>query len=177
MMAQKVMKKWVKQTARVPRGYLRFQFLTLLREEPMSGSEIADRIEQDTDGEYRPGSGSIYPVLKKLHENGFIEKLSIEDGVQRYILTERGESFFDENEEVMEEVRKRLDSVEYPFVTLFQKHPLFRSYFMRISRFMMTLSELPEDNWTPEVTEKLDRILSRSAENLETLLTTIQESK
>jgi DNA-binding PadR family transcriptional regulator len=100
-LAQKQMRKWVKQTARVPRGYLRFQFLTLLREEPMSGSEMAERIEQDTDGEYRPGSGSIYPVLKKLHENGFIKKLSIEDGVHRYVLTERGESFFDENEEVM----------------------------------------------------------------------------
>ena len=143
----------------------------------MSGSEMAERIEQDTDGEYRPGSGSIYPVLKKLHENGFIEKLSIEDGVQRYVLTERGESFFDENEEVMEEVRKRLDSVEYPFVTLFQKHPHFRSYFMRISGSMMTLSELPEENWTPEVTERVDRILTTSVESLESLLKTMQENK
>ena len=143
----------------------------------MSGSEMAERIEQDTDGEYRPGSGSIYPVLKKLHENGFIEKLSIENGVQRYVLTERGESFFDENEEVMEEVRRRLDSVEYPFVTLFQKHPHFRSYFMRISGCMMTLSELPEENWTPEVTERLDRILTTSVESLESLLKTMQENK
>ena len=171
------MRKWVKQTARVPRGYLRFQFLTLLREKPMSGSEMAERIEQDTDGEYRPGSGSIYPVLKKLHENGFIEKLSIENGVQRYVLTQRGESFFDENEEVMEEVRRRLDSVEYPFVTLFQTHPHFRSYFMRISGCMMTLSELPEENWTPEVTERLDRILTTSVESLESLLKTMQENK
>jgi len=176
-MAQKQMEKWVKQTARVPRGYLRFQFLTLLKEEPMSGSEIAERIEHDSNGEYRPGSGSIYPVLKKLNKNGFIEKLPIEDGVQRYMLTKRGESFFDENDEVMEEVRKRLDAVEYPFVTLFQKHPQFRSYFMRISKIMMTLSELPEDDWTPEVIEKLDGILSTSVENLDALLKSIQEDK
>jgi DNA-binding PadR family transcriptional regulator len=173
-MTQQQMKKWIKQTARVPRGYLRFQFLTLLREEPMSGSEIADRIEQDTEGEYRPGSGSVYPVLKKLHESGFIDKLPIEDGVQRYILTEKGKSFFDENEHVMEDVRKRLDSVEFPFMVLFQNKPHFRSYFMRISRFMMALSELPEEEWNSELVDKLDRILASSANRLESLLDNIR---
>ncbi|MGY5853182.1 MAG: PadR family transcriptional regulator [Candidatus Thorarchaeota archaeon] len=173
-MAQKQMKKWVKQTARVPRGYLRFQFLTLLREEPMSGSEMADRIEQDTDGEYRPGSGSVYPVLKKLHESGFIDKLLIEDGVQRYVLTEKGKSFFDENEHVMEDVRKRLDAVEVPFMSLFQKQPHFRSYFMRISRFMMALSELPEEYWNSELIDRLDEVLSSSANGLESILESVQ---
>lgn len=172
-MSQKLMKKWVKQTARVPRGYLRFQFLILLREEPMSGSEMADRIEEDTDGEYRPGSGSVYPVLKKLHKSGFIDKLPIEDGVQRYLLTEKGRSFFDENEDVMEDVRKRLDAVEFPFMNLFQKQPHFRSYFMRISRFMMTFSELPDDKWNQEILERLDKVLASSAEQLEAILKTM----
>ena len=169
------MKKWVKQTARVPRGYLRFQFLTLLREEPMSGSEITDRIEQDTDGEYRPGSGSVYPVLRKLHESGFIDKIPIEDGVQRYILTEKGMSFFDENEDVMEDVRKRLDAVEFPFMNLFQKQPHFRSYFMRISRFMMVFSELPEEKWNSELMERLDKVLASSANRLEAILNDVQK--
>ncbi len=175
-MSQKLMKKWVKQTARVPRGYLRFQFLTLLREEPMSGSEMTDRIEEDTDGEYRPGSGSVYPVLKKLHESGFIDKIPIEDGVQRYILTKKGKSFFDENEQVMEDVRKRLDAVEFPFMSLFQKNPIFRSHFMRISRFMMTLSELPEEKWNTELLNRLDKVLTSSADNLEAILRTIDRS-
>ncbi len=174
-MTQQQMKKWVKQTARVPRGYLRFQFLTLLREEPMSGSEIADRIEQDTEGEYRPGSGSVYPVLKKLHESGFIDKLPIEEGVQRYTLTEKGKSFFDENEHVMEDVRKRLDAVEFPFMNLFQKQPHFRSYFMRISRFMMAFSELPEEKWNSKLMERLDKVLASSSDRLEAILKDIQE--
>jgi hypothetical protein len=139
----------------------------------MSGSEMTDRIEQDTDGEYRPGSGSVYPVLKKLHENGFIDKLPIEDGVQRYTLTERGKSFFDENEEVMEDVRRRLDAVEFPFMNLFQKQPHFRSYFMRISKFMMAFSELPDDKWSPELLERLDKVLASSADKLEDILKSI----
>ena len=170
------MKKWVKQTARVPRGYLRFQFLTLLREKPMSGSEITDRIEQDTNGEYRPGSGSVYPVLKKLHENGFIDKQPIEEGVQRYRLTKKGKSFFDENEHVMEDVRKRLDAVEFPFMNLFQKNPVFRSHFMRISKFMMAFSELPEDKWNSEILERLDKVLTSSADKLEAILKIIDRS-
>jgi len=176
VMTQKQMQKWIKHTARVPRGYLRFQFLTLLREKPMSGSEMTERIEQDTDGEYRPGSGSVYPVLKKLHHNGFIDKLPIEDGVLRYSLTKKGRSFFDENEDVMEDVRKRLDAVEFPFMNLFQKQPHFRSYFMRISRFMMAFSELPDDKWNQEILERLDKVLASSAEQLEAILKTIDRS-
>ena len=175
-MAQKQMKRWIKHTARVPRGYLRFQFLTLLREEPMSGSEMVDRIEEDTGGEYRPGSGSVYPVLKKLNENGFIDKIPIEDGVQRYVLTEKGNSFFEENEHVMEDVRKRLDAVEFPFMNLFQRNQKFRTHFMRISRFMMTLSELPEEKWNTKLLNRLDKVLTSSADNLEAILRTIDRS-
>lgn len=173
-MPQKLMKKWVKQTARVPRGYLRFQVMMMLRNRPMSGSEIVYQIEQETDGEYRPGSGSIYPVLKKLHKDGFTEKLPFEDGVQRYYLTERGSSFFDENVEVMEEVRKRLDSVEIPFVNLFQNYPQFRNYFMRISKSMMRISEMFDEESNPELVERMENVVSRSADELEAILKSIK---
>ena len=156
-MAQRQMQKWVKQTARVPRGYLRFQIMILLNEEPMSGSEISDRIERDTEGEYRPGSGSIYPVLKKLHESRFIERLPIEDGVQRYRLTSQGHTFFDENQEVMEEVRKRLDSVEPPFSGLMQHFPEIRTHFYRASKTMMALGEIPPEKWTRTIRKRVER--------------------
>jgi len=164
------MKKWVKQTARVPRGYLRYQVLMMLREKPMSGSEIADQIEQETEGEYRPGSGSLYPVLKKLHQSGFTEKLPEEDGLYRYRLTERGNSFFEEHYDVMQEVRKRLDSVEFPFTNLFQSNPQFRTYFMRISKAMMTISEMFDDGIDPELVKQIEKVVSRSADELEVIM-------
>ena len=166
-MSQKLMKKWIKQTARVPRGYLRYQVLMMLREKPMSGSEIADQIERETDAEYRPGSGSLYPVLKKLNLSGFTEKLPEEDGVFRYRLTERGNSFFEEHYDIMQEVRKRLDSVEFPFTNLFQSNPQFRTYFMRISRAMMTISEMFDEEIGAEIVKKIEKVVSRSADELE----------
>jgi DNA-binding PadR family transcriptional regulator len=172
-MSQKQMSKWVKQTARVPRGYLRYQVLTMLREGPMSGSEIADRIELETEGEYRPGSGSLYPVLKKLYASGFTEKLSVEDGVYRYQLTDRGNSFFEEHFDIMEEVRKRLDSIEVPFANLFQNNPQFRDYFIRISKVIMAISEISDNEWSPDLLNKVEKIVSRSANDLETILKTI----
>ena len=169
-MSQNLMKKWIKQTARVPRGYLRYQVLMMLREKPMSGSEIADQIERETDAEYRPGSGSLYPVLKKLNLSGFTEKLPEEDGVFRYRLTERGNSFFEEHYDIMQEVRKRLDSVEFPFTNLFQSNPQFRTYFMRISRAMMTISEMFDEEIGTEIVKKIERVVSRSADELEEIL-------
>ena len=141
----------------------------------MAGSEIADQIERETEGEYRPGSGSLYPVLKKLHTSGFTEKLPLEDGVHRYRLTEKGNSFFEEHVDVMEEVRERLDAVEFPFTNLFQHHPQFRTYFMRISKSMMALSELSNEDWSPNLATRVEKIISKSADDLETLVNTIQK--
>lgn len=167
------MSKWIKQTARVPRGYLRYQVLMMLREKSMSGSEIADQIERETDGEYRPGSGSLYPVLKKLHRNEFTQRLPIEDGVHRYQLTEKGNSFFEENYDIMQEVRKRLDSVEFPFTNLFQNNPLFQTYFMRISNVVIAISELLDKDSNPELAKRVEKVVSRSADELEAILKSI----
>jgi DNA-binding PadR family transcriptional regulator len=168
------MSKWIKQTARVPRGYLRYQVLMMLKEKPMSGSEIADQIEHETDGEYRPGSGSLYPVLKKLYESGITEKLPVDEGVYRYRLTDKGNSFFEEHYEVMQEVRKKLDAVEFPFASLFQSNPQFRTYFMRIQRAMVAISEMFEAEFNPDVAKRIEKVVSRSAVELEGILKSIK---
>jgi DNA-binding PadR family transcriptional regulator len=146
----------------------------MLREKPMSGSEIADQIERETEGEYRPGSGSLYPVLKKLHTSGITEKLPIDEGVYRYRLTDKGNSFFEEHYDVMQEVRKKLDAVEFPFTNLFQNNPQFRTYFMRISKAMMTISDLSDGDIDPEIVKRVEKVVSRSANELEEILKSIK---
>jgi len=173
-MSQKQMSKWIKQTARVPRGYLRYQVLMMLREKPMSGSEITDQIERETEGEYRPGSGSLYPVLKKLYESGFTEKLPVDEGLSRYRLTDKGNSFFEDHFDIMQEVRKKLDSVEFPFTNLFQNNPQFRTYFMRISKAMMTISDMFDGEIDQEIVKRVEKVVSRSADELETILKSIK---
>jgi DNA-binding PadR family transcriptional regulator len=59
-----------------PRGLLLHYILCRLSSKPSHGYELLQDIEEKTDGAWRPGPGSIYPLLKKLEQAGFIEAQS-----------------------------------------------------------------------------------------------------
>ncbi|HEV2226515.1 MAG TPA: PadR family transcriptional regulator [Nitrososphaerales archaeon] len=50
----------------IPRGFLRIYILTTLSRAPATGYEIMQRIDERTEGAWRPGPGTIYPLLKTL---------------------------------------------------------------------------------------------------------------
>jgi DNA-binding PadR family transcriptional regulator len=84
--------------AAVPKGFLKFYVLRLLNKKPMSGSEITQEIEKQTEGCWRPSPGSIYPLLAWLRDGGYIkEALEQEVGMKRYTLTRQGQAFFEEH--------------------------------------------------------------------------------
>jgi DNA-binding PadR family transcriptional regulator len=56
-----------------PRGLLLHYILHSISVKPKHGYEILQDIEGKTDGTWRPGVGSVYPVLKKLLASGYIE--------------------------------------------------------------------------------------------------------
>jgi len=98
----------VQHTTQVPKGFLRHKTLELLGEKPMSGSEIADEIKKRTAGQWRPGPGSIYPLLAWLQKNGYATKQPVEkNGVKRYILTEIGRQFLEEQKMLPLELEKK----------------------------------------------------------------------
>jgi len=98
----------VQHTTQVPKGFLRHKTLELLGDKPMSGSEIADEIERRTAGQWRPGPGSIYPLLAWLKKNGYTTKQPVEkNGIKRYILTEAGRQFLDEGKMLSVELEKK----------------------------------------------------------------------
>lgn len=76
----------------------------------------------------------------------------------------------------MEEVRKRLDSIEVPFANLFQNNPQFRDYFMRISKVVLAISEISDNEWSPDLVQRVENIVSKSADELESILKTINRS-
>ena len=79
----------------VPRGLLRHLSFQFLSEEPMSGSEIVDKIEEFTD--WRPSPGSIYPLLSHMEELGLIKAHEDEDStLKRFELTETGKKHVEE---------------------------------------------------------------------------------
>ena len=165
-------RKWAMHTSRVPRGYLRYQVLQLLKEQAMSGSEISSRIEQDTEGRWKPSPGSLYPLLKALKRNGLVEELPPDDGLKRYRMTELGRTLLDEGQEMTDIMREKLESGPFPFPPFLnvapELHPL-RTQFRDLFESTMTIvSELVE-NPDPEIIDQLKKIYQSTADKLSKL--------
>ncbi|MCK5301916.1 MAG: PadR family transcriptional regulator [Candidatus Thorarchaeota archaeon] len=90
-------RRWLQHTAAVPKGFLRYRVLQILKEQPMSGSELTSEIGKETGGRWKPKPGSMYPLLKHLLKDGLTTELPVEGGIKRYDLTEEGRTFFDED--------------------------------------------------------------------------------
>ena len=56
----------------IPRGFLRLYVLHRIAERPAHGYDLLQEIENKTEGVWRPGAGSIYPILKELVSGGYI---------------------------------------------------------------------------------------------------------
>ncbi len=98
---QHVAEHFAQHTSQIPKGFLRQKTLELLGEKPMSGSEIAEEILRRTSGQWKPGPGSIYPLLAWLQKNGYAVEQPVEKGVRkRYALTETGREFLEEQKKL-----------------------------------------------------------------------------
>ena len=74
-----------------PRGLLLHYMLRKISQKPCHGYEILQDIDSKTEGAWRPGAGSIYPILKKLRENGYIQGDDNERADRRvYAITQKG---------------------------------------------------------------------------------------
>jgi DNA-binding PadR family transcriptional regulator len=74
---------------RMGKGDVRSAILRLLAEEPLHGYEIIRRIEQNTDGAWKPSAGSVYPTLQLLADEGLVTAQTANDR-KVYALTEEG---------------------------------------------------------------------------------------
>ncbi len=71
------------------KGFLSFIVLKLISKRSMSGDEIRKVIELRRGT--KPSPGTIYPVLKMLSENGFIEEIKSSSKTKKYRLTKKGQ--------------------------------------------------------------------------------------
>ena len=99
-------KHWMRHTAMVPKGFIRYHVLEALNEKPMSGSELMEEIEKHTGGFWKPSPGSIYPLLAWLQDNGHIKELPGENGLKRYELTQKGKALLDEQKKIRQQFRE-----------------------------------------------------------------------
>ncbi|MDG6938393.1 MAG: PadR family transcriptional regulator, partial [Nitrososphaerota archaeon] len=70
-MARPLSKRWLNPQA-VPRGFLRLYIMTLLSRGPETGYSIIQKIDERTEGAWRPGPGTMYPTLKGLVSDGLV---------------------------------------------------------------------------------------------------------
>ena len=171
-----LLRRWLRHTASVPKGFLRYYVLKLLKEKPMSGSEIMETLEKETDGRWKPSPGSVYPLLAWLQENSYTKEIPTEEsGIKRYILTEKGDRLFEEQVKFKEKLQKKLEFLAPPIVTAFwfSAHPEklreIREPERRFVRALFNLRRTLEKNLSEQAIEEVGKFLNSTAERIEEL--------
>ena len=82
--------------SRAGRGDVRITVLILLDEGPANGYQLMQEIEQRTNGAWKPSSGSIYPALQQLEDEGIVQTTEGE-GRKMFALTDDGKTYVREN--------------------------------------------------------------------------------
>src|SRR5437868_4496417 len=81
---------------RARRGDVRAAILVLLDEEPRNGYQLMQELERRSQGAWRPSSGSVYPTLSQLEDEGLVAA-SKDESNRVYRLTDRGKSHVAKN--------------------------------------------------------------------------------
>jgi DNA-binding PadR family transcriptional regulator len=82
--------------SRAGRGDVRITVLILLDEGPANGYQLMQEIEKRTNGGWKPSSGSVYPALQQLEDEGIVQTTEGE-GRKMFALTEQGQQYVNEH--------------------------------------------------------------------------------
>ncbi|NWF95636.1 MAG: PadR family transcriptional regulator [Candidatus Thorarchaeota archaeon] len=165
-----VLGEWVKYTGHVPRGFLRYKVLALLKERPLSGSEIAKQIEDESGGRWRPSPGSLYPLLKTLLKEGFTEELADLDLTRKYRLTELGRAFLSEQSDMVAKMRERLESGRsLPFLDLPERFRFLPEQMRRAFDAIAQIVEAADEDSGQERAAELAKVMESFVRRLERL--------
>lgn len=162
----------------VPKGFLKFRVLWLLKEKPMSGSEIMDEIEKETHGFWKPSPGSIYPLLAWLQDKGYIKEVpSGETGVKRYTITEQGLKLLEEQTNIQEKMRRIIFFAPrfIWFLPSMRRVAELRESFEKTIRSLIDLEEALREKFDEETLKEASRILNEAAEKIEGLAKKVKE--
>jgi DNA-binding PadR family transcriptional regulator len=173
-LSSRPLRRWLRHTASVPKGLLRFYVFKLLKDKPMSGSEIMEEVKKQTGGQWKPSPGSIYPLLTWLRENGYTKELPKEvTGIKRYALTEKGEQFFEEHANFEEKLQKKMASMGPLFFLRIGLHadglqdlqePV-RRFFTALVNLRLVLRK----NLTEQTLKEVEELLNDTSEKIEEL--------
>lgn len=137
----------------VPKGFLIFLALHLLKVRPSSGSELMDKIEEIT--KWRPSPGSIYPLLSKMKKRGIIVQVESEEPVlKRFALTDKGLEEFERMKEEDAALMDRFRATRRIYWTVIEN--LDDDLFQARDRLIGVISEVA--SFTNENSEALNKV-------------------
>ncbi len=87
-----------RRRGRAGRGDVRAAIISLLSEEPRNGYQIIQEINERTGGLWRVSSGSVYPAISQLEDEGLIEPAD-GNGRRLFALTQAGREYSEQNAE------------------------------------------------------------------------------
>ena len=149
----------------------------------MSGVEIVEVIEKETGGRWKPSSGSIYPLLARLHDRGYTTEVpSEENGMKRYALTAKGNAFFEKQISFGQKLLNKLEFLVPLLISGFQFDPndekILSGTREPAKRVVMTLLDLravKRYKLTEQDTKEIETILNKCADELEEIVKRIDE--
>jgi len=153
-----------------PRGFLRLYIMHRIADEPAHGYDILREIESKTEGSWRPGAGSIYPILKELVAEGYIRAESPRKAgtSQRvYEITQDGRKFLDKHRDIPEKMGRNWGAMRHIIIELIspQSVPtLFANYMTGHLQFARELIESKGGKIPPK---EVKLLLKEYALNLE----------
>jgi DNA-binding PadR family transcriptional regulator len=177
-------RNWMRHTAMVPKGFLRFRVLETLNEKAMSGSELMEEIQKFTGGVWKPSPGSIYPLLSWLQDDGYIKELPTENGLKRYELTKSGKDLLAEQTKIREKFREDAGFMANPFFDRFftkiprEKTTQIRASMKRLLVTSMSLAKTLKNKYSEKALDEALSVLDEASSKLQKLNDTLKgESK
>ena len=143
----------------IPRGFSRYYILELLKKDPHTGKEIIDHATEESEGNWKPSPGLIYPLLGRLLDEGLIEETK--DG--KYQITKKGKSTAEDVEKINDVVKKQLE-------VLFRLGNVGKFVAIDILEKVTTMGSLLSanaSNMTKEETEKYRKFLKSELQKTE----------
>ena len=170
-------KTWLRRSVGIPKGFLSYAVLRMVSRTSMSGSELMEEIEKRTG--WRPSPGSIYPLLAKLREGGFIKEVESEEtGLKRFTLTEKGEELLKEYQKRREIFGKKFHSIRRVWLKIYREmdESLYQAS-MRLFEEIEKITPHLKGEKGREDSERVRSILVDAAEELEKLRSRLEVEK
>ena len=146
-------------------GEMKFVILRLIKEKPSHGYEIIKALEERMAGCYSPSSGTVYPTLQLLEDQGFARVRAEEDGKKTYEITDAGRAHLAENRDTVDSIFERVSKLLGHFLDepMTSVHTAFRGV------GKATYSRATDAVQNPDVLKRIVSILEKAAAEIDAI--------